>query len=75
MLVESSYAGGPWRIAALKRGAGPVLNAHGWKSDAQGWTVPTDDAVVPGAYELRTTFVHAQALVLGEGDFRVTLPP
>lgn len=75
MLVESSYAGGPWRIAALKRGASPIQNAHGWKADAQGWTVPTDDAVVPEAYELRTSFVHAQALVMGEGDFRVTLPP
>jgi hypothetical protein len=73
MLVESSYEGGPWKLAALKRGAGPLLNANGWKPDAAGWTLPTDDPVDPQEIRTRVSFVHSQSLVLGEDEFRVTL--
>lgn len=73
MLVESSYAGSPWKLVALKRGAGPLLNAYGWKPDATGWTRPTEDPVDPQTIRTRVSFVHSQALVLGEDEFRVTL--
>lgn len=73
MLVESSYSGGPWKLAALKRGGGPLLNANGWKPDAAGWTLPTDDPVDPQEIRTRVSFIHSQALVLGEDEFRVTL--
>lgn len=73
MVIETSYTGDTWKIAGLKRGAGPLLNAHGWKPDADGWTRPAKEPVDSEEISTRVSFVHSQALVLDDEDLRVTL--
>ena len=74
MLVEYSHYGGPWKLAAVKRGAGKLLNVEAGVTDAGGWTAPLEQLVVHGHVEVRVSYAHSQAAALGEDEFRTLLP-
>lgn len=73
MLVEYSHHGGPWKLAAVKRGAGKLVNVEAGVTDANGWTAPLEQLIINGHVEVRVSYSHSQAAALGKDEFRTLL--
>lgn len=74
MIVEYSAAGGPWKLAGIRYGSGPVRNRQGETGTDQNHSAPTPDYSLESLIEVRCRYDLITNIPFSLDEYRLHYP-